>query len=193
MSHQTNTVAVWRHPKPRDVKGRCIGHTDVVVDRRKLKRLAHRVRAWARQNGAPRLVVTSTLQRAAGVGRVLATWGWQHRVDARLNEMNFGRWDGQTWDTIGADAVDAWCQDFAAHHPGGGESLEALMLRCAAFLAPKQAALPDATPRCVVGHAGWINAALWLRSTPHALPTASTWPVPVGYGCRVLLQGPNSL
>ena len=176
--------AVWRHPPPHDVQGRCIGRTDVPVDRRKAKRLAHRVRHWARQHGAARVVLTSNLQRAASVGRVLAGWGRQHRIDTRLNEMNFGHWDGLPWDRIGADAVDVWCSDFAAHKPGGGESVAELLARCAAFLAEP---LPNA-PCCIVGHAGWISAARRLQSGDARVPSAAEWPAAARYASLVLLS-----
>ena len=175
--------AVWRHPHPRGVQGCCIGRTDVPVDRRKAKRLAHRVRHWARQHGAARVVLTSTLQRAASVGRVLAGWGWRHRIDSRLNEMNFGQWDGLSWDRIGADAVDAWCSDFGVHQPGGGESVVELLARCAAFLGEP----PPSVPCCIVGHAGWISAALLLQSAGTAVPSAAEWPAAVRYASLVLL------
>ncbi len=184
----TAELAVWRHPKPIDVQGRCIGRTDARVDRRKAKRLAHRIRRWARQQGAPRVVLTSRLQRAVSVGRVLAGWGWQHRVDARLDEMDFGEWDGRAWDTIGADAVGAWCEAFAELAPGGGESVSALLSRCGTLLAELHAA---AAPTSVVGHAGWISAALWLQRCDSRAPSAAEWPGAVSYSTRVLLARPG--
>ena len=184
MAGQDDPVfAVWRHPQPRDVQGRCIGRTDVPVDRRKAKRLAHRVRHWARQHDAARVVLTSSLLRAASVGRILCGWGWQHRIDSRLNEMNFGQWDGLRWDRLGAAAVDVWCGDFAAHKPGGGESVAELLARCAAFLAEP---LPNA-PCCIVGHAGWISAARRLQSGDARVPSAAEWPAAARYASLVLL------
>lgn len=179
------SVIMWRHPKPRAVAGRCIGRTDVVVDRRRAKRLAHRIRHWARRHGAPRVVVTSPLQRAACVGHWLAAWGWRHRIDARLVELDFGSWDGQPWDAIGAAAVDAWCADFARHAPGGGEPVAQLLQRCRAFLVDHA----GATPCCVVGHAGWVSAALWLAQG-RGLPAAADWPAAVAYARRVELPPP---
>ena len=176
--------AVWRHPLPQGVQGRCIGHTDVRVDQRKAKRLAHRMRRWARQHGAARAVITSGLERAACVGRMLARWGWRHRIDTRLNEMNFGDWDGLAWSLIGAGPVDAWCCDFAAHRPGAGESVAALLARCAAFLAEPP---PDAAV-CVVGHAGWISAAHWLQGGEVRAPSAAEWPAAVRYASLALLS-----
>ena len=184
-------LTIWRHPKPAGVAGRCIGRTDVPVDRRKSKRLAHRIRAWARRHGAPHGVITSPLRRAADVGRWLARWGWRHRVDVRLIEMDFGCWDGQAWNTIGAAAVDVWCRDFAQHRPGGGEPLVALRARCTGFIDYARGGPAAESFVCVVGHAGWISAALWLQRAGRATPEALSWPAAVGYGARVPVGVPG--
>jgi alpha-ribazole phosphatase len=175
-------LTIWRHPKPRAVEGLCVGQTDALVDRRKSKRLAHRIRAKARRDGAARSVVTSPLCRSADVGRWLARWGWRHRIDPRLGELDFGSWEGQRWDDIARREIDAWCDNFAAFEPGGGESTTALLARCAAFLrAPRDASI-------VVGHAGWISAALWWGKHPDRLPTADAWPAAVRYGETVRIN-----
>jgi alpha-ribazole phosphatase len=172
------TLHVWRHPKPREVAGRCIGHTNVAVDARKIKRLAHRIRRAARQQGLPHVVWTSPLQRCFLVGRCLARWGWLHRVDERLSEMNFGAWDGLSWGDISKEAVDAWCANFAAHAPGNGESVLQVLMRCRAMLA-EFSNQRDAV--CVVGHAGWISAMTWLAAQSDAPPSADQWPASVAY------------
>ena len=213
------TLWVWRHPPPQGVAGRCIGRTDVTVDPRKAKRLAHRIRGFQRKglrgsrgkcdreatrpSAAPRVVLTSPLQRSASVGRWLKAWGWAHRVDARLCEMDFGAWDGQRWDDIGAAAVDTWCAAFTHHPAGGGESVAQVLERCAAFIAQPVPqgplaqvnatvrALPAEAPATwfIVGHAGWISAALWLAQAQPQDPTASDWPGAVRYSTRVRLNG----
>ena len=179
-------LAVWRHPKPRDAAGRCIGLSDVAVDPRKAKRLAHRIRHWARRVDAPRVVITSSLRRAACVGRWLATWGWQHRVDARLNELDFGVWDGRPWREIDRAAIDAWCADFEHHAPGGGEPVAHLLQRCRAFVAEHD----SGSTRCVVAHAGWISAARW-SAHGGGTPSATDWPAALPYMARVLLMPPG--
>ncbi len=170
-------MMVWRHARPRGVQGRCIGRTEVIVDARKSKRLAHRIRAWARRHGAPRVLVTSPLRRAADTGRWLARWGWQHRIDARLLELDFGAWDGKPWADIARSDIDEWCAEFVAHPPGGGETVGSLLSRCTSFLA-------ESPEVCVVGHAGWISAALWLEGESTDAPEAATWPAAVAYGAR---------
>jgi len=161
---------IWRHPRPRGAEGRCIGgRTDLPVDPRKAKRLAHRIRAHARRHGLPREVVTSPLARAAGVGRWLKRWGFAWRVDPTLAEVDFGTWDGQPWSDISPAEFDRWMSNFCGFNFDGGESLNALLTRAATWQPPCALA---------VGHGGWINARHWQGG----LPTPSSWPQPPAYG-----------
>ena len=161
-------VYVWRHPRPEAAEGRCIGRTDLAVDPRKARRLARHIAHFAHRLALPHIVVTSPLRRCADVGRWLRRLGWEHRIDAALLELDFGAWDGLRWDDISRNDVDAWCNDFAAYRPGGGESLAELLARARAWSAD------DA--RVVVGHAGWIQARRWLQDRGDRLPTAADWP-----------------
>ena len=175
------TVALhaWRHPRADGAAGRCIGRTDLAVDPRRAKRLAHRIRAFARRHGLPAIVVTSPLARSRAVGRWLARWGWLHRVDAALSELDFGGWDGQPWSAVPKSEVDAWCQDFVAYRPGGGESVGGLLVRVRAF---------DPGPaRIVVTHGGWLSAVLWLAddAVEISTPTPPCWPPAPAHAQRV--------
>ena len=164
---------IWRHPKPRGAEGRCIGgRSDLAVDPRKAKRLAHRIRSHARRHGLPREVVTSPLERAAAVGRWLERWGFRWRVDASLAEMDFGTWDGRAWRDVGQAEFDRWMADFCGFGFDGGESLSGLLARAAAWQPPCALA---------VGHGGWINA----RSWPGGMPTPASWPPPPRYAAAV--------
>lgn len=172
----------WRHPAPKGAAGRCIGaRTDLPVDRRKAKRLAHRIRMIARREGLPRAVATSPLGRCRDVGRWLRRFGFRHVVDARLAELDFGRWDGRCWEAIDAAEIAAWSADLVGHAPGGGESVRALLSRVQAVLARAPAAL-------LVTHGGWLSAAVWLALGDAHAPTAATWPKAPGYGRRAGLQ-----
>jgi len=167
----------WRHPRPIGHLGRCIGRTDLPIDPRKARRLARRIHRHAHRQGLPHLVCTSSLQRCRAVGRHLRRLGWRHVVDDALLEADFGTWQGQAWAHIARGAVDAWVADFLHHRPGGGESLQQVLTRAAAWQPPE----PGAT---VVGHAGWMLARRWLQT--HGLgrpPTqASQWPKPPAHG-----------
>ena len=169
-AHAAWQLLAWRHPKARGAAGLCIGQTDLPVDPRKAKRLAHRIRARARREDLPRAVTVSALRRARDVGRWLARWGWQVCVDKRLNELDFGAWDGRPWSSIAWSDVQAWQDDLLHHAPGGGESLAALAARVQSFLAE-----PAPAVRLVVTHGGWLNA--WLHVPAGATTLAATdWP-----------------
>jgi alpha-ribazole phosphatase len=161
-------VHAWRHPRATGAEGRCIGRTDLSVDRRRAKRLARRIQAFAHRHGLPKLVVTSPLRRCRDVGRWLARWGWRHRIDPALAELDFGRWDGAPWSSVTVQEIDGWCADFASSAPGGGEPVAALLARVRAF--------EPAEARVLVTHGGWLSAARWSSDRGDALPTSETWP-----------------
>lgn len=169
----------WRHPRAHGAEGRCIGHTDLPVDARRAKRVAHRIRAFARQQRLPHIVVTSPLARCHAVGRWLARWGWRHRVDAALCELDFGRWDGRPWADVDRADIERWCADFAHHRPGGGENVAALLQRVRGF---------DPGPaRIIVTHGGWLSAAAWSAAHAAAAPLAADWPAAPRWGSRSTL------
>ncbi len=169
---------LWRHPRAQGAAGRCIGRTDLAVDRRRAKRLAHRIRHAARREGLPFIVWTSHLERCHAVGRWLRRWGWHHHVDMRLGELDFGRWDGLPWTQIAPEDVDAWEADFARHRVGGAESLQQLIERQRSFIAQ---AASEEQPLLIVAHAGWMQALPWVRADA-ALPQAHQWPSPPRHG-----------
>ena len=178
----------WRHPRAIGAAGRCIGRTDLAVDRRKAKRLAARIRQAARRHGLPREIWTSPLRRAFEVGRVLRGWGWTHRVDERLLELDFGRWDGRPWCEIAHAEVALWEADFVHHAPGGGESQAELRLRIEQFLVARSENDTGVSPALVVTHAGWIGALL----SGGELDDAAHWPAPTPHmGLRRFRPDPS--
>ena len=55
-------------------------------------------------------------------------------IDARLQEMHFGKWEMRAWDDISKAEIDAWVADLDGYRPGGGESTSEVALRVHAFL-----------------------------------------------------------
>jgi alpha-ribazole phosphatase len=192
--HAAPLLWCWRHPPAVGASGRCIGQTDLPVDPRKARRLAHQIRAAARCHGLAREVWVSPLQRSRDVGRVLAGWAYRVHVDARLMELNFGAWDGRPWAQIAWGEVEAWQADLLHHAPGGvaeGESLARLAQRVLAFVQEAQAA---GSPRLVVTHGGWLNA---LQQLPLLLPpavalAAADWPAAPRHGALRCWPGGGS-
>jgi alpha-ribazole phosphatase len=177
-------LLAWRHPRAVGATGRCIGRTDLPVDARKARRLAHRIRAeWRRRTRRGerigREVWVSPLARSQAVGRWLARWGWTCRVDARLAELDFGAWDGRRWADIPWAEVEAWQADLWQARPAGnGEALAALAQRVRSFI--DDAAGAGAT-RCIVTHGGWLNVALHVPRHTRKL-AAADWPTAPRHG-----------
>lgn len=173
------TIIIWRHPKPINAAGICLGHTDLSVDPRRTRNLAYKVQQEARRLNLPPVLHVSPLQRSRGVGDFLAKQGWQVKVDPLLIEFNFGAWDGLPWEKIDRQEMDAWIDNFAHFAPGGAENLQQLFKRVEQWLNR-----PTSQPRLVVGHAGWINAAQMI-SNQQPLPTDSRdWRSSVSYGTK---------
>lgn len=171
-----SVIWCWRHPKAVGAAGRCIGRTDLAVDPRRAKRLAHRIRHVARSEALPREIRVSPLARCRAVGRWLRRWGWSVQVDARLLEIDFGRWDGRPWTDIPWSEVAAWEADLLHHAPGGGETLAQLMRRVSDFVDDA-----GSGPRLIVGHGGWINALMRLEPCA-AAAGAGGWPPAPAHG-----------
>ena len=110
-------------------------------------------------------VVASDLLRARETAEI-AVPGVPVETDRRLREMNFGAWEGLTWDECTArdgDLPARWTADPAAVAPPEGESVAEFEARVAAALD----ALPTDGSLLVVTHAGTIHAVLarWLGVT----------------------------
>lgn len=71
------------------------------------------------------------------------------RVDPRLQELDFGAWEGLPWDAVPRAALDAWAADLHGFAAPGGESGAALIARVSAF----HADLPPGD-HVVVSHGG---------------------------------------
>ncbi|MFZ5545412.1 MAG: histidine phosphatase family protein [Pseudomonadota bacterium] len=177
---------LWRHPRCPQAAGRCIGRTDLPLDARRAKRLAHRLRATARREGLPRQVWTSPLQRCRAVGRWLRRWGWRHHVHPGLLELDFGHWEGRRWHEISSLEVTAWEADFLQHRPGGGESLASLMARLQGFMQQRA----QAGVLLVVAHAGCMQVLRWWAQA-RSEATASRWPVAPPHGRLLRLALPQ--
>jgi len=177
------SVIIWRHPKPINAVGICLGHTDLAVDPRRTRNLAYKVQQEAKRLQLAPVLHVSPLQRSRGVGEFLAKQGWQIKVDPLLIEFNFGAWDGLPWELINRHEMDTWCSDFADYAPGGAENLKQLFSRVESWLSRT-----TSETRLVIGHAGWINAAR-IISAKQPLPTqAKDWRSSVNYGKKSTLK-----
>lgn len=171
-----------RHAQPLVATGTCYGALDVVADPAATRTAAQRL-ADALPPGAQ--VFHSTLQRCELLALDLQALRTDlaSKPDARLREMDFGDWEGRTWDDIGKPAVDTWTAAFATHAPGGGESLSAVLKRVSlALLDTQRLCTAQATQDVVwITHAGVARCVAWLqapdRRSEDAMPRPDEWPV----------------
>lgn len=167
-----------RHAAPLVAPGTCYGALDVPADAQATRAAAERL-ATALHPGAR--VAHSTLQRCELLAHELQALrpDLTFTPDARLREMDFGRWEGQTWDAIGKSAIDIWVAGFATHAPGGGESLAQMLRRVAAALQTAREWRNDQGTMDVVWitHAGVARCVAWLQERGEsALPRSEDWP-----------------
>jgi alpha-ribazole phosphatase len=140
-------IVLIRHTKPVIEPGLCYGRLDVAVDPEAADALA----ADPGLRGATR-VWTSPARRcrvlADAVALALAV---PLTVDVRLQELDFGDWEGQPWDAVARADLDRWAASPLMFAPPGGESGAALIARIEDFHADL---LRDGRDCVIVSHGG---------------------------------------
>lgn len=137
-----------RHPAPDVPTGLCYGHSDVGI-REDLSQVAARLRPLLPSHYQ---LHASPLQRARRLAERLGA----PRLDARLQEINFGAWEMRPFAELG-DEIEAWSLDPFNFCPPGGESVREMHLRVQAWLDELRAGLPP-DPVVVVAHGGPLRA-----------------------------------
>jgi alpha-ribazole phosphatase len=174
-------IALIRHFVPSIAPGICYGRLDVAANPK-----AHQIARLAANPallGATR-IWTSPARRcrtlADGLAQALSA---TQTVDARLQELDFGAWEGKAWDTIPLAELDRWAASPLTFAPPGGESGAALVLRVRNFCAD----LTRDQQNCVVvSHGGPLKVLIallggkdvdLLTATPSmGAVTIVTWP-----------------
>lgn len=181
--------ALWlqRHAQPLVAPGVCYGRTDMAADDKATAAAAQALQsAWAAEALPAGTVWHSPLQRCTQLAAALQTQApaFQLRACNDLAEMDFGVWEGQRWDGIAREEMQAWTADFMAYAPGGGESLATMMARITRALdAARQQARETGQPVLWISHAGVAQCAHWLLTRGQRLPLAKDWPsVKLAYG-----------
>jgi Fructose-2,6-bisphosphatase len=79
-------------------------------------------------------------------------------IDARLQELDFGEWEGKRFDDIAPDALQHWTNNFVTAAPPNGENFEDLYQRTGDFWQDLLAVKSEQV--LVITHAGVIRALL---------------------------------
>jgi len=129
-------LVLIRHPLPAIDAGICYGKTDVPLAglaTQSATMLAARLATLGAP--LPRHFVTSPLQRCAHLAEALAKhFDCTAGLDPRLQEIDFGEWEGQPWAAIDRAALDAWAADLRHARMHGGESVAQFEARVGAWL-----------------------------------------------------------
>ena len=183
---QPRTLHLVRHAQPLMAPGVCYGALDVSADA-----LATQQAAQALAPSLPRdaVLLTSPLQRCVQLAKALQALrpDVTCHTEARLVEMNFGRFEGLRWDSIPRQALDDWTADFWQHRFGGAESVAQVMARVAQVW---DEALASTQAQVWVTHAGVIRAATLLARGVRRIDQASDWPQTApAFGQSLVLAG----
>ena len=109
-----------------------------------------------------------------------ATSDFNVLTDARLQELDFGAWENDAWESFRSPQSEAWALDPWRLAPPGGESGAALWARVGAFRAELHGQVKaGGDPVLVVTHAGVIRAWLGLE---RGLGWAEAMSLPVPHG-----------
>lgn len=98
-------------------------------------------------------------------------------TDFRLQELDFGEWEGKTWDTVDQRALQAWMDDYVNVCTPGGESMMQMYTRVNEFwLELRESSYGKVA---IVTHAGVIRLIL---SIVNEIALTSIFDIKVGYG-----------
>lgn len=168
-------MRLWlaRHAKPLIDPGICYGRQDVAAD---TAATAECAQALAGLLPAGTRVSHSPLQRCVQLARALRELrpDLTYKTDPRLQEMDFGAWEGRPWSGIAPAELQAWTDGFAEHAVGGsGESTRQVMARVASAFDE----LNGRSDTLWITHAGVIRAAELIARGVRQIARADEWPI----------------
>jgi len=174
-----------RHPQA-CLHGRFCGHSDpeLTTDgRATLPAITSRLGA-----APPSTIWSSDLVRAKETAAKIAKhFGVPIKPSTGLREMNFGVWEGLSWEEVEAQFPEdarAWARGFPHHRPPGGESFVEFQSRVIAEL---KSLSTDAEYgyTLIVTHAGFIRVATaWVLDIPDDLISR----IAVDHGAAIVLR-----
>lgn len=168
-------MKLWlvRHAQPLVDAGICYGASDIAADPAATRVAAHGL-AEVLPSGVN--VVASMLQRCERLAEDLRGLrpDLSYGQDARLQEMDFGQWEGQRWDDIPRTELDGWTAAFDTWRCGSAESVGDFMRRVGTVW---DETLARQQPTVWITHAGVIRAATLLAQGQRHIHHADQWPV----------------
>jgi alpha-ribazole phosphatase len=178
-------LALVRHPQPDIAPGICYGRLDIPLRSDTTETVREIASNLVRLK--PARVWTSPAIRCRLLAETVATAaGVTLRIDPRLQELNFGTWEGCNWNDVPRAALDVWAADPHGFAPPQGETGSALIARIQAVYEAIRAAGENCA---IISHGGPLKllAAMISGQTPDLLASAPPiGSVQVFAGCHPL-------
>lgn len=109
-------MMLLRHTQPDVAAGICYGRSDLDL----APCFADTARGIIDTLPDVSRIVSSPLTRCLRLAQFVAqARALPLHIDPRLSEMDFGTWEGQPWDAIPRDQLDAWARDILHARPHG--------------------------------------------------------------------------
>lgn len=167
-------MMLLRHPRTQAPPGLCYGRFDpplgddeLAIADALLPDLIH-----------VRLILASPSPRCVlPAQRLAARLSCRVVQDARLQELDFGRWEGRRWQDIDRRESDYWADEPLHRAPPGGESFAALQVRVYSVLDELERDDETARATLLITHAGPVRA-IWMRAAGMSFEEAFRTPVP---------------
>jgi alpha-ribazole phosphatase len=173
------TIIAVRHTSVSVPEGMCYGHTDVETSGTfgiEKEQVAEKLLSENFQ-----VIYSSPLARCRKLAESVSK-GLPVYYDSRLLELNFGRWEGCTWQDIEkTDEAKLWFTDWMNIPCPGGESYKQLITRVQDFL--KHISLINYNI-LLITHGGVIRALISLMS---GIDPRETFELEIDYGSLVKL------
>ena len=167
-------MKLWlvRHAQPLIEEGLCYGQLDIAAEPSATEQAAKTIAPILPEHA---MLYCSGLRRARQLAQALHEL--RHdlilKIDPRLNEMDFGTWEGIAWDAIPQAAFDAWLDDFDGHRFGNAQSVRDVLTRTYEALNE----CSDQQNVVWVTHAGVIRAVNYLKQFGlNSIATSDKWP-----------------
>jgi alpha-ribazole phosphatase len=176
-------LVLIRHPAVNIDAGICYGRTDVPL----LANAADSARLLDERLNTLKVPdvnasrYTSPLSRCRLLAEALAS---AYASDPRLQEMDFGAWEGQRWDGLNRAMLDAWAADLEHAREHGGESVAQFAERVVGW-ADSVCTVDRQAPIHAVTHAGVIRV---LTGHLLGIKRANVIQWPLDFGAIVWLK-----
>ncbi|WP_378188337.1 alpha-ribazole phosphatase [Aquimarina sp. W85] len=174
-------IYLIRHTTPAIDKGICYGQTDLdltnsfTIEAKKVLSQLPLTESFA--------LYTSPLKRCKKLAKKIKS---DAITDARLMELNFGKWENKKWDEIAKEELNPWMQDFVNVKVPNGESYIDLSKRVHAFF--DDLSVLSHNKVFIVTHAGPMRA--FLASIQN-IPLKNSFSIKINYGDIITIQLPN--